>query len=214
MGCGMWDMRCEIFLLSLEKFNPMEKSIKGTKTEQNLLKAFAGESQAKNRYTFFAKQARKDGYEQIAAFFEETALNEEEHGKLFFRSLEGGPVEITATYPAGIIGTTVENLKAAADGENEEWTSLYSQFSSIAAEEGFPKVAMLFKLITKIEADHEKRFRTLLQNLVENKVFEKGEKVFWICRKCGHVHYGNKALDHCPVCNHPMSYFELRAENY
>jgi rubrerythrin len=205
----MWD-----FTSIFGKISSMETSIKGTKTEKNLLKAFAGESQAKNRYTFFAKQARKDGYEQIAALFEETALNEEEHGKLFFRCLEGGPVEITATYPAGIIGTTAENLKAAAEGEYEEWTSLYPEFSAIAAEEGFPKVSMLFKLIAKIEADHEKRFRTLLKNLEENQVFEKGEKVFWICRKCGHVHFGNKALNNCPVCNHPMSYFELKAENY
>ena len=192
----------------------MEKSIKETRTEKNLLKAFAGESQAKNRYTFFAKQAQKDGYEQIAALFAETALNEEEHGKLFFKCLEGGPVEITATYPAGKIGTTAENLAAAAAGEHEEWTELYPEFSRIAAEEGFPKVAMLFKLITNIETDHEKRFLKLLKNLEENQVFEKGEKVFWICRKCGHVHFGTKALNNCPVCSHPMSYFELKKENY
>lgn len=192
----------------------MEKSIKGTQTEKNLLKAFAGESQAKNRYTFFAKQARKDGYEQIAALFEETALNEEEHGKLFFKSLEGGPVEITATYPAGKIGTTAENLAAAAAGEHEEWTELYPEFSRIAGEEGFPKVALLFKLIAKIEESHDKRYSTLLKNLEENKVFEKGEKVFWICRKCGHIHFGNKALNVCPVCAHPLSYFEVKAENY
>jgi rubrerythrin len=192
----------------------MEKSIKGTATEKNLLKAFAGESQAKNRYTFFAKQAVKDGYEQIAALFKETALNEEEHGKLFFKCLEGGEVEITASYPAGTIGTTLENLKASASGENEEWTSLYPEFSRIAAEEGFQKVATLFKLISKIEEDHEKRFRKLLKNLEENQVFERGEKVFWICRKCGYVHFGTKALNNCPVCDHPMSYFELKAENY
>jgi rubrerythrin len=192
----------------------MEKSIKGSKTEKNLLKAFAGESQAKNRYTFFAKQARKDGYEQIAALFEETALNEEEHGKLFFKCLEGGAVEITATYPAGVIGTTAENLKAAASGEHEEWTELYPEFSRIAAEEGYPKVAMLFKLIANIEENHDKRFSTLLKNLEENRVFEKGEKVFWICRKCGHVHFGTKALANCPVCSHPTSYFEVKAENY
>jgi rubrerythrin len=192
----------------------MEKSIKGSQTEKNLLKAFAGESQAKNRYTFFAKAAQKEGYEQIAALFAETALNEEEHGKLFFKCLEGGGVEITATYPAGMIATTAENLKAAAGGENEEWTSLYPEFSRIAAEEGFPRVATLFKLIAKIEADHEARFLKLLKNLEENQVFEKGEKVFWICRKCGHVHFGNKALNNCPVCAHPMSYFEVKAENY
>jgi len=192
----------------------MEKSIKGTQTEKNLLKAFAGESQAKNRYTFFAKQAQKDGYEQIAALFAETALNEEEHGKLFFKCLEGGPVEITATYPAGIIGTTAENLNAAASGEHEEWTELYPEFSRIAAEEGFPKVSTLFKLIAKIEESHDNRFRKLLKNLEENQVFEKGEKVFWICRKCGHVHFGNKALNNCPVCGHPISYFEIKAENF
>jgi rubrerythrin len=192
----------------------MEKSIKGSLTEKNLLKAFAGESQAKNRYTFFAKQARKDGYEQIAALFEETALNEEEHGKLFFKFLEGGPVEITATYPAGMIGTTAENLKAAASGENEEWTSIYPEFARIAAEEGYPKVSTLFKLIANIEASHDKRFQTLLKNIEENKVFEKGEKVFWICRKCGHIHFGTKGLNNCPVCAHPLSYFEVKAENY
>ena len=192
----------------------MEKSLKGSLTEKNLLKAFAGESQAKNRYTFFAKQARKDGYEQIAALFEETALNEEEHGKLFFKHLEGGPVEITAIYPAGMIGTTAENLNAAANGENEEWTSLYPEFSRIAAEEGFQKVSTLFKLIANIEEGHDKRFKTLLKNIEENKVFEKGEKVFWICRKCGHVHFGTKGLNNCPVCAHPLSYFEVKAENF
>jgi rubrerythrin len=192
----------------------MEKTIKGSRTEQNLLKAFAGESQARNRYTFFAKQARKEGYEQIAALFEETALNEEEHGKLFFKHLEGGDVEITAMYPAGVIGTTQENLKAAAVGEHEECTSLYPEFSRIASEEGFPKVATLFRLIAKIEESHENRYRKLLKNLEENQVFERGEKQFWICRKCGHVHFGNKALNNCPVCDHPMAYFEIKAENY
>jgi rubrerythrin len=192
----------------------MEKSIKGTKTEQNLLKAFAGESQAKNRYQFFAKQAKREGYEQIAALFEETALNEECHGKLFFKFLEGGMVEITASYPAGVIGSTLENLTAAADGEKEEWSSLYPEFSIIAADEGFPKIATLFKLIAEIEADHEARFRKLRTNLVENKVFERGEKVFWICRKCGHVHFGLKALANCPVCSHPMAYYEIKAENF
>jgi rubrerythrin len=192
----------------------MEKSIKGTLTEKNLLKAFAGESQARNRYTFFAKQARKEGFEQIAAIFEETALNEEEHGKLFFKYLEGGMVEITATYPGGIIGTTEENLKAAAAGENEEATEAYPEFSKIASEEGFQAVAMLFKNIAKIEASHSERYSQLLKNLQENKVFERGEKVFWVCRKCGHVHFGSKALNNCPVCNHPMAYFELKATNF
>lgn len=192
----------------------MEKSIKGTITEKNLLKAFAGESQAKNRYTFFAKQAQKEGYEQIAALFAETALNEEQHAKIFFRFLEGGPVEITATYPAGIIGTTVENLKAAADGELEEWSELYPEFGKISGEEGFPKVATAFKMIATVEKHHENRYRKLLTNLEKNKVFEKEEKVYWICRKCGYVHFGTKALQNCPACQHPMGYFELLAENY
>ncbi len=192
----------------------MEKSIKGTRTEQNLLKAFAGESQAKNRYTFFAKTAKKEGYEHISALFAETALNEEEHAKLFFKWLEGGAVEITATYPAGIIGTTAGNLKSAAMGENEEWTSLYPEFSRVAMEEGFPQISVLFKLITKIEESHETRFLKLLKNIENNQVFEKGEKVFWVCRKCGYIHYGNKALNTCPVCQHPLAYFEVKGENY
>jgi len=196
-----------------EKFI-MEKSIKGTQTEKNLLKAFAGESQAKNRYTFFAKVAKNEGYEQIGAFFEETAANEESHAKIFFRFLEGGPVEITATYPAGIIGTTFENLNEAAAGENEEWTHLYPGFSKTADEEGFNKVASIFKLIATIEADHEKRFLKLARNIEENKVFEREEKVFWICRKCGYVHYGKKALNVCPVCAHPMAWFQIKQENY
>lgn len=192
----------------------MEKSIKGTLTEQNLLKSFAGESQAKNRYQFFAKQAAKEGYQQIAALFEETALNEEQHGKIFFRFLEGGMVEITASYPAGVIGTTPENLKAAAMGEHEEWSDLYPEFARVAQEEGFPKIATAFKLITKIEADHEARFLKLLENIETGKVFKREEKQVWICRKCGHVHYGTNALNNCPVCDHAMAYFEIRAENY
>ena len=192
----------------------MDKSIKGTRTEKNLLKAFAGESQAKNRYTFFAKQAQKDGFEQIAAFFMETALQEETHAKIFFRFLEGGPLEITATYPAGTIGDTAANLKAASEGENEEWTSIYPAFSEIAAEEGFPKISMAFKLIAKIEEEHDKRFGKLLENVLSGKVFDREEKVFWVCRKCGHVHFGRKALNNCPVCDHPMAYFELKAENF
>ena len=192
----------------------MEKSIKGTASEKNLLKAFAGESQARNRYTFFAKQAKKEGYEQISALFEETAIQEEEHGKLFFKQLEGGAVEITAVYPAGKIGTTAENLKAAAEGEHEEWTELYPAFAKVAEEEGFAKVATLFKLIAKIEERHYNRYTKLLQNLNENKVFERGEKMFWICRKCGYVHFGTKALQTCPVCLHPIGYFEILAENY
>jgi len=192
----------------------MEKSIKGTRTEKNLLKAFAGESQAKNRYEFFAKQAVKEGYEQIASIFLKTALEEQTHAKRFFKFLEGGMVEITASYPAGKIGTTAENLKAAADGENEEYTKLYQEFAEIAKEEGFNEVASAFKLIAKVESEHEKRYRKLLQNLEENMVFDKKEKVKWVCRKCGYVHEGEKAPENCPACLHPKSYFEIYAENY
>lgn len=192
----------------------MEKSIKGTATEKNLLKAFAGESQAKNRYTFYSKQAKKEGFEQIAALFAETALNEEAHAKIFFKFLEGGPVEITATYPAGVIGTTAENLKAAAMGEHEEWEEIYPHFAKTATEEGFPKVATAFKLIATVEQHHEKRYMKLLENLEKNRVFEREEKVYWVCRKCGYVHFGAKALQNCPACQHPIGYFELAAENY
>jgi len=189
-------------------------SIAGTQTEKNLLKAFAGESQAKNRYTFFAKKAKDDGFEQISALFMETALQEEQHAKIFFKFMEGNVVEITASYPAGKIGTTAENLKAAAAGENEEWTALYPQFSEIAASEGFPKIAAAFKLISKIEAHHEARFLKLLKNIEDNKVFEDDEETEWVCRKCGHVHKGRKALENCPVCAHPKAYFERKAKNY
>lgn len=189
-------------------------SIKGTKTEKNLLKAFAGESQARNRYTFFAKAAQKEGYEQIAELFMETALNEEQHAKIFFRFLEGNPVEITAVYPAGKIGTTQENLMASASGEKEEWTMIYPEFAETAAKENFPKVATAFKLIAKIEAEHEKRFLKLLKNVEENKVFAEDTETEWVCRKCGHVHKGKKALETCPVCQHPKAYFEKVATNF
>lgn len=189
-------------------------SIKGTKTEQNLLKSFAGESQAKNRYEFFAKAAKKEGYEQIAEFFTETAMQEQQHAKIFFKFLEGGPVEMTATYPAGVIGTTAENLKAAAEGENEEWTDLYPEFAKVAEEEGFKKIATAYKLIAKVEAEHEARYLKLLANLEEGKVFEREEKVRWVCRKCGHVHESKKALKNCPICAHPEAYFEIEKTNY
>jgi len=189
-------------------------SIKGTQTEKNLLKAFAGESQAKNRYIFFAKQAKKDGYEQISEIFTLTAMQEESHAKIFFRFLEGGPVEITATYPAGSLSSTNENLVSAANGENEEWTELYPEFAAVAEEEGFPKIATAFKLIAKIEAEHEARFLKLLRNVEDNRVFESEEPEEWVCRKCGYVHQGKKALENCPVCNHPKAYFELKATNY
>ncbi|NWJ52121.1 MAG: rubrerythrin family protein [Bacteroidetes bacterium] len=192
----------------------MTKSLKGTKTEQNLLKAFAGESQARNRYEFFAKAAQKEGYEQIAAFFQETANQEKEHAKRFFKFLEGGMVEITASYPAGVIGTTSENLKAAAEGENEEWTDLYPTFSAIAKEEGFMEIATAFKMIAKVEAEHERRYLKLLQNISEDKVFMSEGKVWWQCRNCGYVYESEKALENCPACLHPKSYMQLREENY
>jgi rubrerythrin len=190
------------------------ESLKGTKTEQNLLKAFAGESQARMRYDYFAKQAKKEGLEHIAALFEETAINEKEHAKQFFSFLEGHPLEITATYPAGKIGTTMENLKAAAEGENEEWTDLYPEFAKVAEEEGFKKVAVLFKNIAKVEKAHEERYAKLHQNLEEGKVFEKEEKVIWKCRKCGYLHESTKAPKNCPICKHPQAYFEIEVENY
>lgn len=189
-------------------------SLKGTRTEQNLLKAFAGESQARMRYDYFASQAKKEGLEQIAAIFMETALNEKEHAKRFFKFLEGNMVEITATFPAGIIGTTMENLKASAEGENEEWTDLYPEFARIAEEEGFKEVASAFKLIAKVEEAHEKRYRTLYQNLEEGRVFERGDKIVWKCRNCGYLHEGKKAPQKCPACLHPQSFFEIKEENY
>lgn len=189
-------------------------NLKGSKTEQNLLKAFAGESQARMRYDYFADQARKEGLEQIAALFEETALNEMEHAKRFFSFLEGGMVEITATYPAGVIGNTLENLKAAADGENEEWSELYPEFAKIAEEEGFKEVAKTFNLIAKVEMAHEERYRTLYNNLQEGKVFKRGERVIWKCRKCGFIHEGTVAPKKCPACLHDQSYFEIKETNY
>lgn len=190
------------------------KSLEGTRTEQNLLKAFAGESQARMRYDYFMKQAKKEGLEQIAAIFEETAINEKEHAKRFFNFLEGRMVEITATYPAGKIGTTLENLKAAADGENEEWTELYPEFAKIAEEEGFKEVAVAFKMIAKVEKAHEDRYRKLYDNLQEGMVFERGDKIVWKCRNCGYLHEGKKAPQKCPACLHPQSYFEIKENNY
>ena len=192
----------------------MATSLKGTKTEQNLLKAYAGESQARNRYEFYASVAKKEGYEQIAAIFMETASQEKEHAKRFFKFLEGGPVEITAIYPAGLIGTTPENLKAAAEGEHEEWTELYPQFAQTAKEEGFPAVAAAFKLIAVVEAEHERRYLKLLQNLSEDKVFMKDGKVWWKCLNCGYVYESVKALENCPACLHPKAFMQIREENY
>jgi rubrerythrin len=192
----------------------MEKSLKGTKTEKNLLKAFAGESQAKNRYEFAAKVAKEEGYEQISGIFLETALQEQQHAKRFFKFLEGGKVEITATYPAGITGTTKDNLFAAADGEYEEWSDLYPSFAKTAEEEGFKNISSAFMAISAAEKGHEERYRKLLENIMQDKVFQRDEKVFWYCRKCGYIHFGTKALKNCPACLHPESYFELVPNNY
>ena len=190
------------------------KSIKGTRTEQNLLKSFAGESQARSRYTFFASVAKKEGYEQIAAVFLETAEQEKEHAKRFFKFLEGGMVEITASYPAGIIGTTQQNLLEAAEGELEEWDILYKEFEKVANEEGFPEVATAFKMIAKVEAEHERRYRKLLSNLLDESVFKKEEPILWQCRNCGYVHEGKTAPQTCPACVHPQAFFEPMKQNY
>lgn len=192
----------------------MAKSIKGTRTEQNLLKAFAGESQARNRYEFFMRVAQKEGYEQIAAIFQETADQEKEHAKRYFKFLEGGMTEITASYPAGKIGTTLENLKASADGEKEEWTELYPVFAEVAKEEGFPEVSAAFKMIAKVEQEHERRYRKLVKNLEDGTLFLKDGKVWWKCRNCGYVYEATNALDMCPACQHTKAFMELRGENY
>ena len=188
--------------------------LKGSRTEKNLLASFAGESQARNRYTYFASVARKAGYEQIAAIFLETADNEKEHAKRFFKFLEGGEVEITASYPAGVIGDTAANLLASAEGENLEWTKLYKEAEQMAREEGFEEIATVFKEIAEVEEEHEKRYRKLLKNVKEGKVFKKDEVVKWKCRNCGYVHEGNEAPHVCPACAHPQSYYEVLAENY
>ena len=177
--------------------------LKGTKTEKNLMEAFAGESQARNKYTYFASKAKKEGYEQIAAIFQETADNEKEHAKMWFKLLNGGD-----------IGTTEENLKAAADGENYEWTDMYAEFAKTAKEEGFTKIAYLFEEVAKIEKEHEQRYLKLLENVKDGKVFEAGEVKIWKCRNCGHIVVGTKAPEICPVCSHPKAYFEIKAENY
>jgi rubrerythrin len=189
-------------------------SVKGTKTELNLLKSFAGESQARNRYTYFASVAKKEGYEQISGIFTETADNEREHAKVFFKYLEGGPAEITATYPAGMIGTTSENLAAAAAGEKEEWSQLYPAFADEAAAEGFTDIAESYRRIAMVEAHHEDRYNRLLSNVDGGKVFKRLLPHKWICRNCGYVFDGLEAPDLCPSCTHPQGYFELLAENY
>ena len=189
-------------------------TLKGTKTEKNLLAAFAGESQARNRYTYAAGIARKEGYLQISRLFLETADNEKEHAKRFFSFLESGSAEITAAYPTGLPKNTAEALKAAADGEHEEWTMLYQNFAGTAKEEGFPEIAAAFTLIAKVEKEHEARYRKLLDNVIKGQVYKKEESTRWECKNCGYVHEGSAAPGKCPACQHGQEHFELRAENY
>ena len=188
--------------------------LKGSKTEHNLLASFAGESQARNRYTFFAGQARKEGYEQIAGIFEETAANEKEHAELFFKYLQGGDVQITAEYPAGVIANTLENLKAAAAGEHLETTMLYPNAGDVAEKEGFAQIANTFRQVAKVEAYHERRYNKLAANVAAGSVFKKDGKVYWKCRNCGHVLEATEAPARCPACDHEQKYFELWCENY
>lgn len=192
----------------------MGKSLKGTRTEKNLLAAFAGESQARNRYTYFASKARKEGFEQISAIFIETAENEKEHAKVFFKYLEGGDVEITSGYPAGVIGDTKANLEAAAAGEKMEWSTLYANFSKVAKEEGFPEIALSFDQIAKVEKFHEARYRKFISNIENGEVFKKKAAVKWHCRNCGYVFEGTEPPKECPACKHPQSFYEVLAENF
>ncbi len=188
--------------------------LKGTQTEKNILTAFAGESQARNRYTYFAKQAKKEGYVQMAAIFEETANQEKEHAKRLFKFLEGGEVEITGAFPAGVIGTTLENLKASAEGENFEHTQMYPGFAKTAREEGFEAAAYVMDAIAVAEKEHEERYLALAANIESGRVFKKAEKVVWRCRNCGYSHEGDSAPEACPACAHPQAYFEVKGENY
>jgi rubrerythrin len=190
------------------------KSLKGTKTEQNILTAFAGESQARNRYTYFASQAKKEGYEQISAIFLETADNEKEHAKRLFKLLEGGEVEISAAFPAGVIGSTKENLKASADGENYEWTQMYPKFAEIAKQEGFNDISKIFSSIAVAEKQHEKRYLALLKNIEKGIVFKRDKVVKWKCRNCGYIYEGKEAPEMCPACAHPRAFYEILSENY
>jgi len=189
-------------------------SLKGTRTEKNLLTAFAGESQARNRYTYFASQAKKDGYEQMKFIFEETASQEKEHAKRLFKFLEGGEVEITAAFPAGVIGNTLDNLKASAAGENYEYTEMYPEFAKVAEEEGFGEIAEVFRNIAVAEKQHEKRYNDLIANIENNRVFRREEEVVWRCRNCGFLYTGTDAPEECPACAHPRAHFELLGENY
>jgi len=192
----------------------MTKSIQGSETEKNLLKAFAGESQARNRYTFYAGAARKEGLVQIAEIFEETAAQEKEHAERFFKFLEGGELEISASFPAGVIGSTLENLQAAAEGEEHEWTELYPTFARVAREEGYPAVAAAFDAISIAEKQHGKRYRDLAANLEAGRVFKRDGKIVWRCRNCGYLHEAEEAPSVCPACLHPQSYFEILGENW
>jgi rubrerythrin len=187
---------------------------KGSQTEKNLLAAFAGESQARTRYTFFSSVAKKEGYEQISAIFQETSDNEKEHAQLFFNHLKGGTVEIMAAYPAGIIGTTAQNLLAGAEGEKLEWGTLYPGFAEVAEKEGFKEAAVTFRMVAKVEAYHERRYRKLLANVEQGKVFKRDSPIKWKCRNCGYVYEGSEAPEKCPVCHHPKSFFEVWTENY
>ena len=190
------------------------KSIRGTKTEQKLLTAFAGESQARNRYTYFAKQAKKEGHVQISMIFEETANQEKEHAKRLFKFLEGGEIEVQASFPAGVIGSTLENLKAAAAGENYEQEKMYPEFARIAEEEGFSEIAAVFRAIAVAEKQHEKRFKELAENIEKGRVFKREEEVVWRCLNCGYIHSGSEPPETCPACDHPQGYFELLGENW
>lgn len=192
----------------------MTKSIKGTQTEKNLMHSFAGESQARMRYTYFASVAKKEGYEQIAAIFTETADQEKEHAKRMFKYLEGGMVEITASFPAGVISNTMENLQEAAAGEHEEWAIDYPHFADVAQEEGFPAIAAMYRSIARAEKGHEERYLTLLKNIQNGTVFAKDEEVLWQCRNCGYIHSGKQAPELCPACLHPQAHFEIMKDNY
>ncbi|MDD4823054.1 MAG: rubrerythrin family protein [Bacteroidales bacterium] len=192
----------------------MTKSIKGTQTEKNLMCSFAGECQARMRYTYFAGAAKKEGFEQIAAIFTETADQEKEHAKRMFKFLEGGTTEITASFPSGVIGRTLDNLQAAAAGELEEWSELYPSFAETAEKEGFPEIAMMYRKISVAEKGHEERYRAFVSNIETASVFVKEDEVIWQCRNCGYIHVGKKAPEKCPACLHPQAYFEVKAENY
>ena len=217
MFIGQWfmqDHKYDVIKMETKMEWKNMKSLKGTQTEKNLLASFAGESQARNRYSYFASKAKKEGYEQISAIFLETADNEKEHAEIFFKYLQGGDVEIKAAYPAGKICSTEENLKEAADGEKMEWGSIYPDFADVAEKEGFPNIAETYKEIAEVESYHEQRYRKLLDNIKNDRVFKKDKVVKWKCRNCGYVHEGTDAPNVCPACKHAKSYYELWVVNY